>query len=85
MNNANAVREAFTPLRAEIVGLFRKLWANPELPGFVAEAMRQLADFLERRELESRIHGVKVDAPRLGAWKTMRQDPASFWNATWAE
>jgi hypothetical protein len=34
VNNAIAVREAFAELRAEIVGLFRKLWANPELPGF---------------------------------------------------
>jgi aminobenzoyl-glutamate utilization protein B len=38
-----------------------------------------------RREMESRIGGVTVDAPRLGAWNTMRQDPASFWNATWVE
>jgi aminobenzoyl-glutamate utilization protein B len=38
-----------------------------------------------RRELESRIQGVSVDAPRLGAWNTMRRDPSSFWNATWVE
>jgi aminobenzoyl-glutamate utilization protein B len=38
-----------------------------------------------RRELEHRIQGVSVDAPRLGAWNTLRQDPASFWNATWVE
>jgi aminobenzoyl-glutamate utilization protein B len=38
-----------------------------------------------RKELEGRIQGVPVDAARLGAWKTMRHDPASFWNATWVE
>lgn len=48
MNNVLAVREAFASLRAEIVGLFRTLWAKPELPGFEVEAMRQLTGFLER-------------------------------------
>jgi aminobenzoyl-glutamate utilization protein B len=38
-----------------------------------------------RRELETRTQGISVDAPRLGAWNTMRHDPASFWNATWVE
>ena len=38
-----------------------------------------------RQEHDRRIGGVPVDAPRLGAWKTMRQDPHSFWNATWVE
>ena len=38
-----------------------------------------------RAERERRVHGALVDAPRLGAWKTLREDPASFWNASWVE
>ena len=31
--HSHAVRETFNSLRAEIVALFRTLWARPELPG----------------------------------------------------
>jgi aminobenzoyl-glutamate utilization protein B len=36
-------------------------------------------------ELKDRVKDMPLDAPRLGAWKTMREDPQSFWNATWVE
>src|SRR5262245_16198010 len=48
VKNADAVREALGSLRAEIVALFRTLWAKPELAGLEVEAMRHLSGFLER-------------------------------------
>ena len=38
-----------------------------------------------RAELETRIKGVSLDLARVGAWKTLRENPQSFWNATWVE
>lgn len=38
-----------------------------------------------RAEQEGRISGMSLDKARLGAWKTMRENPKSFWNATWVE
>jgi aminobenzoyl-glutamate utilization protein B len=48
MENMNAVREVFGSLQAEIVALFRTLWAKPELPGLEFDAMRHLSGFLEK-------------------------------------
>lgn len=45
-------------------------------PRHVAEA---------RSELEGRVKGVALDTARLGAWRTMRENPQSFWTATWIE
>ncbi len=47
-----------------------------ERPALVEEA---------RTELTGRTRGHVVDPPRLGAWRTMTEDPRSFWDATWAE
>jgi len=38
-----------------------------------------------RSELEGRVQGTPIDARHLGAWRTMREDPHGFWNATWVE
>jgi len=38
-----------------------------------------------KSELNQRRQGIDVDMPRLGAWRTMTEEPQSFWNATWAE
>jgi aminobenzoyl-glutamate utilization protein B len=54
MKNSHAVQEALGSLRAEIVGLFRTLWARPELAGLEVEAMRHLTGFLEK-------HGFSVE------------------------
>lgn len=89
MNRTHAVQEALGCLHAEIVAL----------PGLEVEAMRHLSGFLEKHgfsvrraagdipgiELQSRVKATPIDAPRLGAWKTMREVPHSFGNATWVE
>jgi len=31
------------------------------------------------------VSGRPLDAPRLGAWRTLTEDPESFWDATWTE
>ena len=96
MNNAIAVQEAFGSLRAEIVALFGTLWAKPEPCGLEAEALRHLSGFLEKHGLSVRravgdiptafAAAIRTGTgPRLGAWKTPREDPASFWNASWVE
>lgn len=38
-----------------------------------------------KAERDDRAKGVKLDMPRLGAWTTLRENPQSFWNATWVE
>ena len=38
-----------------------------------------------RAELETRVKGIPLDMARIGAWKTLRENPQSFWNATWVE
>jgi aminobenzoyl-glutamate utilization protein B len=52
-------------------------------------ALRLLADPASladaKAELARRVEGITVDAPRLGAWRTMTTAPQSFWDATWIE
>jgi aminobenzoyl-glutamate utilization protein B len=38
-----------------------------------------------KRKLAVRVAGISVDLPRLDAWRTMTEDPQSFWHATWNE
>jgi aminobenzoyl-glutamate utilization protein B len=38
-----------------------------------------------KAELARRVEGIDVDAPRLGAWRTMTTAPQSFWDASWVE
>lgn len=38
-----------------------------------------------KAERDDRAKGETLDLPRLGAWTTMRENPQSFWNATWVE
>ena len=45
-------------------------------PGKIAEA---------KAELARRVDGIAVDAPKLGAWRTMTTAPQSFWDASWVE
>ena len=52
-------------------------------------ALRLLADPARieaaKAELARRVDGITVDAPRLGAWRTMTTAPQSFWDASWVE
>jgi aminobenzoyl-glutamate utilization protein B len=48
MQQLHIAQNALAAIRGDIVGLFRSLWANPELPGLEFEAMRQLTGFLQR-------------------------------------
>lgn len=45
-------------------------------PGTIAAA---------KAELEDRTRGIPIGEPEIGAMRTMRLDPAAFWNATWVE
>jgi hypothetical protein len=45
-------------------------------PGRIAEA---------KAELATRVKGSVLLEPRLGAMRTMINDPASFWDSTWVE
>lgn len=38
-----------------------------------------------KSELARRARNLEIDMPRLGAWKTMTENPQSFWNASWTE
>jgi aminobenzoyl-glutamate utilization protein B len=52
-------------------------------------ALRLLADprkiAAAKAELAGRVDGIAVDAPKLGAWRTMTTAPQSFWDASWVE
>jgi aminobenzoyl-glutamate utilization protein B len=38
-----------------------------------------------KAELAKRTRGLKLDPPNIGAWRTMTENPESFWNANWDE
>ena len=38
-----------------------------------------------KEELKKKTQNIKITKPRLGAFKTMTQNPKSFWDGTWRE
>jgi len=69
MSLASVSHEILATLRPEIVGLFRTLWAHPELPGLEVEAQRHLTGFLAKHGFT--IHARAGDIPTafIARWK----------------
>lgn len=77
---------AFTALSGHPSSHAGPLMASQALAAATLELF-QTPDILDtaKAELRHRLNGAKLDAPRIGAWKTMTESPDQFWNGTWVE